>query len=476
MRRFAFVWLLSLPCLVAAGCSKAEPPQQAPAAARPVPTTPAAAPALPARLPPYGKTTLAPLLKRVTPGVVSIAVSGKVAVQQNPLLQDPFFRRFFGIPPGPVERKFQAAGSGVIVDADRGYILTNNHVAEHADEITAFLSDGRRLDAKLVGTDPQSDIAVIQVKAEKLTSLPMGDSDTVQVGDFVVAIGNPFGLSETATFGIVSALGRSGLGIEGYEDFIQTDASINPGNSGGPLLDLEGNVIGINSAIVGPAGGNVGIGFAIPANMAREVMDQIIRHGEVRRGQLGVLIQDLSPEIAKGLGVQAEAGAVVSKVIAESAAAKAGIERGDVIVAVDGVPVPNAASLRNQIGFREVGSTVKLDVLRGGQRRTVAVTIAPFEQQKAEGKSLSPLLDGAVLGEIGPNDPDYGRAAGVAVLDVQQGSPAWNGGLRKGDVITSADRVPVGSVKSLREALAHRRGAILLHVLRDDTALFLSLG
>jgi Do/DeqQ family serine protease len=473
--RYCFVCLLSLACLVSAGCSRAEQMDQPPAQAEPAPAPAVAVPSLPAKVPPLGKSTLGPLLKRVTPGVVSIAVSGKVAVQQNPLLQDPFFRRFFGIPPGPVERKFQAAGSGVIVDAEKGYILTNNHVAQHADEITAVLSDGRRLEAKLVGTDPQSDIAVIKVEAKNLTGLPMGNSDAVEVGDFVVAIGNPFGLSETATFGIVSALGRSGLGIEGYEDFIQTDASINPGNSGGPLLDLEGNVIGINSAIVGPAGGNVGIGFAIPSNMAREVMDQIVRYGKVRRGQLGILIQDLTPELAKALGVDAKAGAVVSKVVPRSAAAKAGIESGDVIVAIDGAAVSNAVSLRNQIGVREMGSKVTLDVLRDGKRRSVEVTIAPFEQEKVAGKSLSPLLDGASFGEIGPNDPDYGRVAGVAVVDVRRGSPAWDGGLRPGDVVTSVDRVLVGSVATLRDALAERPGAMLLHVLRDDEALFLSI-
>ena len=234
--------------------------------------------------------TLAPLLERVTPGVVNIAVRGHVAIQTIPLLEDPFFRRFFDLPEQPKEREFRAAGSGVIVDTQNGYIVTNNHVVENAEEITVTLRDGRRLKAKPVGTDPEADVAVIKVVPETLTALPLGDFEALKVGDFVIAVGNPFGLGQTVTSAVVSALGRSGLGIEGYEDFIQTDASINPGNSGGALVNLRGELIGINTAILGPSGGNVGIGFAIPINMARAIMDQLIRHGEVRRGQLGVQI------------------------------------------------------------------------------------------------------------------------------------------------------------------------------------------
>jgi Do/DeqQ family serine protease len=459
-------WLLVSLLLLPLQCSRVEAP--------PLPAPPETAPTLPVRLPPTGTATLAPLLKRVTPAVVSIAVSGQVAVEGNPLLQDPFFRRFFGIPPGPVERKFHAAGSGVIVDAQKGYILTNNHVIQHASEITVVPSSGGALKAKLVGTDPQSDIAVVKVDADHLTSIPLGDSDHVQVGDFVVAIGNPFGLSHTATFGIVSALGRSGLGIEGYEDFIQTDASINPGNSGGPLLNLDGQVIGINAAILGPNGGNIGIGFAIPINMARQVMDQLIRHGKVSRGEIGILAQDLTPELASALGVNVHAGALVSKVIPGSPAAKAGIEQSDVIVAVDGVPVLGAADIHNKIGMRPIDSKVKLTIVRGKEEKTVEVTIAPVPKHPVEGASIAPLFSGVSLGAIAPGDPQYGRVRGLLVRAVARGSTAWSDGLRPGDVITSADHEIVASVASLRAALAGRPATgIVLHVLRDGAALFI---
>jgi serine protease Do len=464
MRRSAPVWLLVLASLATAHCSREEAPQE---------SAPAPPPALPLKAPPGSEATLAPLLERVSPSVVSVAVSGKQAIEQNPMLQDPLLRRFFGIPPGPTEREFQHAGSGVIVDSEKGYVLTNHHVIDHADRITAVLPDGRRLTAKLVGTDPQSDVAVIQIPADHLTGLAMGDSDKVQVGDFVVAIGNPFGLSGTATFGIVSAIGRSGLGIEGYEDFIQTDASINPGNSGGPLVDLTGEVIGINAAIVGPAGGNVGIGFAIPINMAREVMDQLVRYGEVHRGQLGIMAQDLTPDLAQALGIEATGGALVTKVIDGSPAADAGIERRDVIVSIDGTPVRNASDLRNKIALHQPGETAKLELLRDSARQSVEVEIGSPAQPKVEAQALTPRLRGVQLGEIAPGSAAYGRVAGVAVLGVEPGSPAWEAGLRPGDIITSVDRQLVGSVEQLQRALSGRSDGILLHVVRGDTALFI---
>ncbi len=321
--------------------------------------------------------TLAPLLKGVTPGVVNIAVRGRISLEQNPLFRDPFFRRFFNLPEQSPQREFQAAGSGVIVDAARGYILTNNHVIANAEQIVVGLRDGRRLRAELVGADPEADIAVIKVKSNNLGAVPLGDSDNIEVGDFVIAIGNPFGLGQTVTSGIVSALGRSGLGIEGYEDFIQTDASINPGNSGGALVNLRGELVGINTAILGPSGGNIGIGFAIPINMAREIMEQIVRYGEVRRGQLGVTVQDLTPDLAKGLKTDARNGAVIAQVMPRSAAATAGLRRGDVIVAINSVPVRNASHLRNKIGLVRVGQKVELRIVRTGKARTVIVKVEP---------------------------------------------------------------------------------------------------
>src|SRR5438477_12892470 len=267
--------------------------------------------------------TLAPVVSRVTPGVGGISVRGRVR-EDNPLLQDPLFRRFFNMQQQPIERETQATGSGVIVDAAQGYVLTNAHVVENASSIEVTTKDNRRLTAKLIGRDPDTDIAVLQIPASGLTAVPIGDSDRLQVGDFVLAIGNPFGLGQTVTSGIISALGRSGLGIEGYEDFIQTDASINPGNSGGPLVDLRGRLVGINTAILAPGGGNIGIGFAVPINMARNAMEQIVRTGGVKRGRIGVTIQDLTPELAASLGSRRNEGAVISGVEARAPAAQAG--------------------------------------------------------------------------------------------------------------------------------------------------------
>ena len=317
--------------------------------------------------------TLAPLLKDVTPAVVNIATKGHEAV--NPLYNDPLFRRFYKIPEDAEKRETRAAGSGVIIDAKAGYVITNNHVIERAEEIVVTLKDNRQLKAKLVGTDPDTDIAILQVEAKNLTALEIGDSDKMQVGDFVVAIGNPFGLGQTVTSGIVSALGRTGLGIESYENFIQTDASINPGNSGGALINLRGELVGINTAIVGPSGGNVGIGFAVPIDMARSVMQQLIAHGEVKRGRLGVEVDDLTPDIAEALHIDVTGGAVISRVESGSPARKAGLQPGDVIIAVDDAPVQNSSDLRNRVGLTPVGQTIKLTILRNGGRQTVDVKI-----------------------------------------------------------------------------------------------------
>ena len=317
--------------------------------------------------------TLAPVVSRITPGVVGISVRGRVR-EDNPLVQDPVFRRFFNLQQ-PVERETEATGSGVIVDAAQGYVLTNAHVVENATSIEVTTKDNRRLKARLVGRDPETDIAVLQVPGGSLTAVPMGDSDRLQVGDFVLAVGNPFGLGQTVTSGIVSALGRTGLGIEGYEDFIQTDASINPGNSGGPLVDLQGRVVGINTAILAPSGGNVGIGFAVPINIARQVMDQLISGGEIKRGRIGVAIQDLTPDIAQALGTTHTQGAVIARVVPGSAAERAGLRTNDLVVAVNGVPIRNGAELKNHVVVARIGDAVDLTVVRGGSERTVAVRI-----------------------------------------------------------------------------------------------------
>jgi serine protease Do len=324
--------------------------------------------------------SIAPVVSRVTPGVVGISVRGRVR-EDNPLLQDPLFRRFFNLQQGPIERETQAVGSGVIVDAGQGYVLTNAHVVENATNIEVTTKDNRQFKARLIGRDPETDIAVLQISGGGLTSVPMGDSDRLQVGDFVLAVGNPFGLGQTVTSGIVSALGRTGLGIEGYEDFIQTDASINPGNSGGPLVDLEGRIVGINTAIVAPTGGNVGIGFAVPINMARQVMDQLISGGEIKRGRIGVAIQDLTPDIAQALGTTHTQGAVIARVEPGSPAERAGLRTNDLVIAVNGVPIRNGAELKNRVVVARVGDAVDLTVVRGSSERTVAVRV---DQQAAQ--------------------------------------------------------------------------------------------
>ena len=418
--------------------------------------------------------SLAPMLKQVTPAVVNISTEGRISVQDNPLLQDPFFRYFFDVPERQLERRTQSLGSGVIVDAEKGYILTNNHVIDKAVEITVMLRNNQRLKAKLIGTDPEADIAVIQIPAKDLTALPLADSEQLQVGDFVVAIGNPFGLGQTVTSGIVSALGRSGLGIEGYEDFIQTDASINPGNSGGALVNLRGELIGINTAILAPSGGNVGIGFAIPTNMARQLMSQLIEYGEVKRGRLGIGTQDLTPELAKAFGLQRqEGGAVVVQVVEKSAAANAGIEIGDIITRVNERPVRNASDLRNVIGLLRADQKVELTVLRDNKERAIKAVITESKQTTLPGEKISSLLAGAVFGPIDESSPMSDQAEGIMVLDVTVGSPAARTGLRKDDIIVSVNRMPVNDFDSFKNAVKESRKGILMNIQRGNTALFI---
>jgi len=421
--------------------------------------------------------TLAPMLKKSMPAVVNIATSGTVKVQ-NPLLDDPFFREFFfrGQTPKPQERKTQSIGSGVIVDASKGYVLTNQHVIANADEIFVILQDNRRIAAKLIGSDKATDVAVLQIEGKDLVQLPMADSDAVEVGDFAVAIGNPVGLGHTVTSGIISAVGRSGLGIEEYEDFIQTDASINPGNSGGALINLKGELIGINTAIYSRTGGNIGIGFAIPVNMARSVMDQLIEHGEIKRGMLGVQIQDLTPELAEAMDVKTSDGALVSTVVEGSAAEKAGLKQGDIITAIDNTPVSDASTLRNRVGLKRIGETVSLKILRDGKEKVLKATIGDMPEAAVATEEDLPRLAGAHFGAgIPDNHPLLGKVEGVYISDVDAGSAAWRAGLRPGDVIMSVNKKPVKTFKELQSASASK-GNLLLYVRRPEGALYIVIG
>jgi Do/DeqQ family serine protease len=418
--------------------------------------------------------SLAPMLERTIPAVVNLSTRGRV-VEQSPLFDDPFFRRFFDLPQMPRERQVQGLGSGVILDAQRGYILTNYHVIQRADEIVVTLHDGRRLDAQVVGIDQATDLAVLRVQADNLHAVPVADSDALRVGDFVVAIGNPFGLGQTVTSGIVSALGRSGLGIESYEDFIQTDASINPGNSGGALVNLRGELVGINTAILSRGGGNIGIGFAIPVNMAVQIMEHLVEHGEVRRGRLGVVAQDLTPDLAQAFGIPQTQGAVVARVEPGSAAERAGLREGDVVVRVNERAVRNATELRNAIGLLRVGSKVVLDVVRDNRRVTITAEVAQIRAETVEGRRLSRRLEGAAFSDIAENSELFGRVEGVLVASVDSGSPAARAGLREGDVILSVNRQPVRNVEDMRRALEGAGQRLLLNVRRDEGAFFLLL-
>ena len=417
--------------------------------------------------------TLAPMLERVTPAVVNVATRTSLPGYDSPLMRDPFFRFFFG-QPRPRPRESESLGSGVIIDASRGLVITNNHVVDKATEIVVGLRDGRRLRAEVVGVDPESDIAVIRVPAERLAALPLADSSRLRVGDFVVAIGNPFGLGQTVTSGIVSALGRSGLGIEGYEDFIQTDASINPGNSGGALVNLRGELVGINTAIFAPGGGNIGIGFAIPINMAREIVDQLVTYGEVRRGLLGVAAEDLTPEMAQALGIEADVhGAVVAEVAAGSPAAMAGLQPGDIIVRANGRAVRRAGDVRNVVGLARVGDRVAFEVLRGGRRLSMVAVVAEPEVVSLAAERVSERLAGAVFSDIAPGTALYGRIKGVLVAEVDVSSPAAYSGLRAGDVVVSVNRTMIGNVDEFANAVRSSGPALVLGVRRGNASVYL---
>jgi Do/DeqQ family serine protease len=445
------------------------------------PLAPPALAQLPAAVGDTPMPSLAPMIKRVSPAVVNIATRGTVRQRgpQNPLLDDPFFRRFFDIPDvGPRERQFQSAGSGVIVDARAGLIITNAHVVENASEITVTLKDGRDLKATVVGADEPSDVAVLKVQGAGLVPIALGNSERVEVGDFVVAIGNPFGLQHTVTSGIVSGLGRSGINPDGYENFIQTDASINPGNSGGALVNLRGELIGINSAILSRSGGNIGIGFAIPANMARDIMDQLVKFGTVRRGLLGVSMYTLTPDLAQSLGLKDVQGALVSQVTRASAAELAGIRPGDVITAINGKPVRSNGELRNAIGLLRVGETVELAVVRDGKPRTLSATIPDStNNSNASGTGANvPTNPGPIHPQLaGAELLDAADGAGVLVRVIDPRSAAGQAQLlRTGDRIEGANRQRVGSLKELRD-IARRGGPLVLTVRRGNAIVLVPL-
>jgi len=424
--------------------------------------------ALGQRFSPPAVTSLAPLIDEVGPAVVNISVSGSVAIR-NPLSQDPFFRRF--IPPDEGRRDFESAGSGVIVDADEGYILTNHHVIENADKITITLADNRSLDALVVGSDAGSDIAVLQVDPDNLTDMPLGDSEFIRVGDFVLAIGNPFGLQHTVTSGIISGLGRTGINPEGYEDFIQTDASINPGNSGGALVGMNGELVGINSAILSGNGGNIGIGFAIPVNMARSVMDQLIAFGSVRRGLLGVNIATVTPEIAEGYALDATSGALITLVADGSAAENAGLLIGDVVVSVDAETVSDAGALRNAIGLLRPGDSIQVGVIRDGREQTILAVLdeanAPVEEAPQRLAEVDAIFEGAAFETNNEQTTNFSGAAGIRVTRVEPGSPAAVKGLRGDDVITHINRQRVRSVTDA-VAIIEKARSIILQVQRGN--------
>ncbi|CAI2137708.1 Periplasmic pH-dependent serine endoprotease DegQ precursor [Serratia fonticola] len=436
-------------------------------------SVPAANAAMPAAVAGESLPSLAPMLEKVLPAVVSVRVEG-TQVQRQPQLPEQF-KFFFGPNmPTPKEstRPFEGLGSGVIIDAAKGYILTNNHVINNADKISVQLNDGREYDAKLIGRDEQSDIALLQVSDVKnLTAVKIADSDKLRVGDFAVAVGNPFGLGQTATSGIISALGRSGLSLEGLENFIQTDASINRGNSGGALVNLNGELIGINTAILAPGGGNIGIGFAIPSNMAQSLSKQLIEFGEVKRGLLGIKGSEMTADMAKAFNTDAQRGAFVSEVMPKSAAAKAGIKAGDILVSLDGKPISSFAELRAKVGTTAPGTTVKIGLLREGKPMDVAVTLDNSESVSTNAETLSPALQGASLTNGALPNGDKG----VKIDKVDKGTPAAQFGLQKGDVIIGVNRQRVENINALRKLLEAKPAVMALNIVRGDENIYLLL-
>ncbi|MEG6347014.1 serine endoprotease DegQ [Enterobacter hormaechei] len=414
--------------------------------------------------------SLAPMLEKVLPAVVSVQVEG--TARQSQRIPEELKKYFGEDAPDQQAQPFEGLGSGVIIDAAKGYILTNNHVISQADKISVQLNDGREFDAKLIGGDDQSDIALLQVQnPSNLTQIAIADSDKLRVGDFAVAVGNPFGLGQTATSGIVSALGRSGLNLAGLENFIQTDASINRGNSGGALLNLNGELIGINTAILAPGGGSIGIGFAIPSNMAKTLSQQLIQFGEVKRGLLGIKGMEMSADIAKAFKLNVQRGAFVSEVLPNSGSAKAGVKSGDVIVSLNDKPLSSFAELRSRIATTEPGAKVKLGLIREGKPLTVEVTLDKSTSSSASAEQISPALQGATLSDGQLKN----GTKGISVTTVEKSSPAAQAGLHQDDVIVGVNRTRVQSIAEMRKVLESKPAVIALQIIRGNDTLYILL-
>ena len=424
-----------------------------------------------------GIPSLAPMLEKVTPAVVNIYTINQVRQNNSSLFEDRFLKEFFNSPGSKANKKNRAGlGSGVIIDSSKGLIITNNHVIAKATDIKVKLMDGREFKAEIVGTDPATDIAIIKINAKKLKSLKIANSNDLRVGDFVVAIGNPFGIGQTVTSGIISALGRSGLGIEAYEDFIQTDASINPGNSGGALVNLRGELIGINTAIIGSGGrnpGSIGIGLAIPTNLAINISEQILKFGKVKRGILGVSAQDLTPNLAKAFGLTVRSGVLITEIRKNSSASKAGLKTGDVITAVDGKKVNKANDLRNIIGLTPIGQSLKFTVLRN--KKTEFIKIEISENKELANLKINPRLEGISFKEIKKGMREYGIIEGLIVSTINKNSIAFRNGIRKNDIILSINNIAVKSIKDVHELSRKNKDQIVLNVRRGNRSAFILL-